>query len=307
MSRDSALQPQRLGTFDLRLAWCATFTARQYRMRALGGFPEELNDAHRAFLEAAQIAPKNVRVRKGLAKTHFYRGEVSPALQNLDLVLDAEPDDVDCLVMRGRARVILGRIDDGISDLDRVIRIDANHVDARQRLIECGLLFVGREFARPHIEWLRDLQPRSVVEFWLCLGAMGIVDGNREQSQLEAADRVDEFVRRYPDAWEAWSTRGGVFFRRQKYKQAVEAVTKALSLVNGEVNPYQIYQRRAQAYEKMQEWEKARDDWAQEHVRSYQTLVASVPARHLGENGEMGRVRIQVARRASSLITAARS
>jgi hypothetical protein len=49
--------------------------------------------------------------------------EVSPALQNLDLVLHAEPDDIDCLVMRGRVRVILGRIDDGISDLERVIKI----------------------------------------------------------------------------------------------------------------------------------------------------------------------------------------
>jgi hypothetical protein len=47
-------------------------------------------------------------------------------------------------------------------------------------------------------------------------------------------------------------------------------------------------------------------DQAEQDIRSGQTLVASVPNRHLGENREMDPVRSHTARRSSSQSDAAR-
>lgn len=98
---------------------------------------ERAGDVERAatlYARAIELAPRDPRPYLHLGALHVRRGAFADAVPVLEAGADVDPSDTTIRYLLAAALVRTGRRDEGIAQLDEVLRLDPAHVQAQQAL-----------------------------------------------------------------------------------------------------------------------------------------------------------------------------
>ncbi|MDA1278368.1 MAG: tetratricopeptide repeat protein, partial [Verrucomicrobia bacterium] len=253
-----------IGKLDQPFALKASeLSACQYRMRALGLEHADLAAAHQAFLRAESLQRGFPSAMRGLAKTHYYRGDKVAALTYLDDAIAHYPTDGDLYHYRGITQISLGRLQKGSDDLRKAVALQPEHIEARLRLLEQLYPSGEDELVSHHEGWFlrhraNDLATaRSCGLAWLSISVLS----KNDQAKSTAIALIKALPKHFPNNWESWYLVGSLLTaKRQDYTQAEAAFTQALRLLNDENNPYRLYRYRATVRQLAGDWPGALED-----------------------------------------------
>ncbi len=112
----------------------------------------EVRRAMAIYRELLALNPGHVKARNNLGLLLDHTGDSEEALQQLQLCLNAEPDNPQVLVNRGGVLGTLGRFAEAEDDLRRALELDATNAEAHFNL---GLLMSRRGLWRDALPHLR--------------------------------------------------------------------------------------------------------------------------------------------------------
>ena len=129
----------------------------------------KLGNARGAFIEfstAAKIAPDNLDTQLKLATFLFLGQQLAPAREKVDLVLAAEPENVEALLLRAGLDEREERFDEALATYEKVRRIDNQRVGAYLGAARVQLRAGRPEAAeaieqRIWVEWSKSGSPTS--------------------------------------------------------------------------------------------------------------------------------------------------
>lgn len=113
----------------------------------------EAGRARAAFAKALAGRPDDtaLRLQRGLARALL--GRYFDAVDDFNAVLDADPRNIDALVLRATAYKRLGGVELALDDLDRALKLDPEHPDA---LLERGIVrHLRNDDDRARDDWRR--------------------------------------------------------------------------------------------------------------------------------------------------------
>jgi tetratricopeptide (TPR) repeat protein len=133
----------------------------------------------------------------------------------LDLWRERQPDNTQALLLQALLDADAERYDDAIAQLCRVVELDPDHYEARQRLAGFLLVLGHAADALPHLEYLRRQRPDDLavqVHLAHCQDLLGHQD--------EAVKLLDGVLAREPHLPEALAERGKLALRDGQLDQA---------------------------------------------------------------------------------------
>ncbi|MGD9046103.1 MAG: tetratricopeptide repeat protein, partial [Desulfobacterales bacterium] len=116
----------------------------------------EKEKAHYHYQQAAQLDPENMTFQKNLADFYYVElGQVEKALQIYVKVLNADPKDIETLLILGHISISLEKFEDAKSFYSSVLNIEPENADAREsleKLEKYQLSLVAGQSDRTNIE-----------------------------------------------------------------------------------------------------------------------------------------------------------
>jgi tetratricopeptide (TPR) repeat protein len=211
------------------------------------------------------------------------------AKKSFDKVLASDPKNIKALLARGTANIQLNDFPAAQRDFDAVLEIEKKNLDALNGKALCYLKMRDFNRAVSATEDLLMIAPRNIEA--LSTSAQALLELRRFKLAQDAADRI---IAAKPDTGmaAAYSLRGDSFFGRQKFADARKDYSEALTLEPGnranyakrartalQVDDFQgavadttqaifgdqsnpeLYMLRGQAYEKLNQPDKAVQDY----------------------------------------------
>ena len=185
---------------------------------------DEVRRAMAIYRELLALNPGHVKARNNLGLLLDHIGDSEEALQQLQLCLNAEPDNPQVLVNRGGVLGTLGRFVEAEDDLRRALEQDATNAEAHFKL---GLLMSRRGLWRdslPHLRRSIELDLGRAAAFLHLGDALNHVDDL--DGALQAYQRSVELV---PNNAKAFYGLGIIYDRlnrpedaRQMYRRSRE-------------------------------------------------------------------------------------
>jgi GT2 family glycosyltransferase/Tfp pilus assembly protein PilF/SAM-dependent methyltransferase len=112
------------------------------------------------YKKAIQLDPENMIFQKNLADFYYVElGNVEDALRIYVKILEANPEDVEILLITGHICVALERFQDAKVFYSRVLEIEPTHHDARQFLNKLNSMKTGNSEVKTLEELYREIQP----------------------------------------------------------------------------------------------------------------------------------------------------
>lgn len=217
------------------------------------------NDAATDLEQAGRLLPRDIEIRRNLARARIKGGQIKSALMVLSGALGLAPTDIDLLRMRGLAYAQARQFGPAINDFSAVLAVqpeDQPSLEGRGvAALQNGIY--GRalaDFARladlrpndPHVIFLRanaQLQSghlaEAVQDYALVLkvqpgdeeSLFGRATAHMFQNDYAGAESdLAAILAKAPNAAQAIARRGHVRFLRQAYKEAAADFTQALTL-----------------------------------------------------------------------------
>jgi tetratricopeptide (TPR) repeat protein len=117
---------------------------------------EEYRDGLFQLKEAVRLDENQTAWRMRLAQVMFAFRLYDDSMQNVDAVLDADPKNIDALLLRGALRSVKGEVEPMLADIDAALAIDPKHKGAlafkAQALGRKGDLAGAEEYLRKLLE-----------------------------------------------------------------------------------------------------------------------------------------------------------
>lgn len=173
---------------------------------------------------AVQLAPDVAPVRLSLGVTLTNSGRNAEAVQELQRVLAARPNDDEARRYLGKALAALGRLDEAVAEWRKALAARPNNWQA---LHDMGrALFQGARYgeAEAAYQQLLALQPDNAIGVQM-LGAVHQVQGHWDQ----ALDYYRRVIAIRPTA-QAYSNIGAILHQRGDFSAAVDAYRQAIAL-----------------------------------------------------------------------------
>ena len=95
-----------------------------------------LDDAKRAFQNAADIAPREPATWANLGLAHLRLGDFDGAAEPIAHAVRLAPNSSDLVFLQGRLETSRGKLDEGIAHYRRAVELDAGNMRARYALAE---------------------------------------------------------------------------------------------------------------------------------------------------------------------------
>ena len=192
------------------------------RAKAEAGKPGEARESYEA---ALKLDPELAGVHNALALLYLQEDDPTRATSELLLEIDRHPDSRVARFNLALMQIQLGRPDDALERLDELAALeppDGDHALVRA----LALLAKGdRDAARPLLEQARQQSKAAFAPYVLGLTLAG--EGRSE----EAADALEDAIRRDPQLGAAYLALGLVRGRAGAYKQAITDALPALKLM----------------------------------------------------------------------------
>jgi len=150
-------------------------------------------------------------------------GRYEDALAACERALDLDPDLADAHALAGRCLAYLNRIDEAERRLLRALDLDRDCLEAWFGLAFVSWLRADDREALNHLERCRRLAPDDEAVLGQLIGAYGNVGEFEEARRLyEEASRIHPESAEIPYQW------GQVLYRAGRYREAIDAWTRAL-------------------------------------------------------------------------------
>ena len=185
---------------------------------------------------AAQLDPYNVNFQKNLADFYYVEaGRMGEALQIYVKLLDANPTDIEILLILGQICVSLKKTDDARVFFNKVLELEPWNMDARERLDELGKGGQKTEDGGREKEdgwmggWVDEGTGVSHFESAerMYQDAQGLINDNRK---IDAVDALEKLVTSYPDYALAHNDLGVLYFSEGHKEKSLQHYEKAAQL-----------------------------------------------------------------------------
>lgn len=143
---------------DARIA--GTLAIALARRVGLDAEPAETSrEARRLIDETLRLEPKQPETRAARGLLHFYAGEIVAAVLDLRDALGAAPNQIDALEVLGRTLIEVGRVEEGLAMLTRVLAIEPDFFLPRVQLARTMALMGDHE---KFLEVLGSMPPKPI-------------------------------------------------------------------------------------------------------------------------------------------------
>lgn len=169
-----------------------------WRSRAhfeMEAFGRALSDCDQALGLDAEL--EEAYFRRG--QIHFHRGDLLGAVKDYSQVLERSPDNIDALLNRGVALLVLELYPQSRDDLTQAIQLDSSLANAWWNRAIWNLEQDSLYAARRDIAVATDLAPRD-PETWLLAGRIAFRQRDY-RAAIQAYDRCLSLDRRYAEAY----------------------------------------------------------------------------------------------------------
>jgi predicted TPR repeat methyltransferase len=195
---------------------------------------QRLAQAERCFVASLQKLPQRVSTRVNLAATRLRLGRTDEALAELDAVLAVEPQHLDAWGHRAVALAALGRDAESLASADHVLAADPSSGSAwfhRGHALERLRRF---DQAQSAFERLVALQPQH-AQAWFRLGQLLQRQGRLD----EALACLDKALALAPALAGTWTQRGSLLKDMGRTAEAATAFERAIELgADAELNRF---------------------------------------------------------------------
>lgn len=192
------------------------------RVKAVEGKPDEARESYEA---ALKLDPDLAGVHNALALLYLTQGDPTRATSELLLEIDRHPESRIARFNLALVQIELGRPDEALARLDELAKLeppDGDHALVRG----LALLAKGdRAAARPLLEQAREQSKAAFAPYVLGLSLAA------EGRDTEAADALEEAIRRDPQLGAAYLALGLVRGKTGAYKQAITDALPALKIL----------------------------------------------------------------------------
>lgn len=157
-------------------------------MGDLGGFESALRTRMEREPQRAPL------ILEALAEGYARMYRLLESMTCLTQWLDVDPDNVQALYLRGRASQQIRTWEKAANDFRKAVGLDAERVDARERLVVCLLEISRFEEALGHLEHLQRARPDDAdlqVRIARCHHGMGQVKRPRQILEAVVTERPD--------------------------------------------------------------------------------------------------------------------
>ncbi len=210
-------------------------------------------DARRILTDALKLDPSQIDARRWLAALYYDVGAMTHALDQLEVIAEAAPDDPRPHRLMGLIHKDFERYGEAIASYRESLRRDADPPDRPEILIELAECLVKE---RRHGEALEALSqcPRSAKR--LALEA----DCRYGEGEAQLARKlVDEALARDPGQWEALDLKATLELEAGDSAAAAATLRQA---VEHHPKDYAVRYRLARAYQRLGERERAEEELA---------------------------------------------
>jgi tetratricopeptide (TPR) repeat protein len=159
--------------------------------------------------------PDAVPILEAMSKGYLITFRLVPALECLDTWLKRRPDDIQALLLRGQTLDKLQRHENAIADYQRIIDLDPQNSEAREKLGRA--LTQAKQFAqaKEQFEWLRQKKPHDPAVL------LGLARCYRALAQDDqAAPLLDALLTDQPNHVDALVERGKLHLDALQLKEA---------------------------------------------------------------------------------------
>ncbi|NKC15422.1 MAG: PEP-CTERM system TPR-repeat protein PrsT [Gammaproteobacteria bacterium] len=185
----------------------------------------ELDEAHDLLSRFVEMEPYHMDARKLLAGLQLRRGLAPQTLETLEPVFKARPDDVQTLVLTGRAYMRLNEVGKANELLERAVRLAPKQADIRAQLAMGWLAEGKRAEAASELERAIELGSGANQA-----GALLGISQIREGDVAGALTTAQRLLARWPDDASAHNFSGVVALAAQRPQQARGHFERAIQL-----------------------------------------------------------------------------
>jgi protein O-GlcNAc transferase len=186
---------------------------------------EQYETAGAVCLKGLETDRNNVYLLYVAAGALFRQGRLQDALSQFDRLLSLEPNHIAAITERSTVLLALEQYDAAAAGLEKAIALDPGYAEAH---LNRGMLY-GRlkrhDQAIGSFDRALRLDPK-LGNAWLGYGGV-LFELRRFEEALAAYDKA-EALRAHPD--EVWIGRGNALFELQRYREATAAYDSALAL-----------------------------------------------------------------------------
>ncbi len=176
--------------------------------------------AHQFYEKAVRLDPENMVFQKNLADFYYVEmGRVEDALQIYVKLLEANPGDVETLLITGHICVSLHKFEDAKVFYRRVLELEAWNEDARNNLVKLDQMQSIRPELKSPEEMYQEIQP------FLNNG-----DPHRSIASLE------NLLQRFPEFAAAHNDLGVLFYHTGDKEKAQRCYERAVELMPDNIN-----------------------------------------------------------------------
>jgi Flp pilus assembly protein TadD len=186
---------------------------------------DNFSGAEKVLRELAEERAAEMEVLETLARGYARRGRWAEAEQFFTRCVDLDPDELQWLHERGRARMEAGHYHQAAEDFRAITRRSPQHFEARLLLAHCLLSTADMAEAEAELRTCRDLRPAR-PEPWVGLATCALERGDSDEAQ----NLVKRALALDPASVLALHLHGDIYLRRQQYDLAVPVFAEVVRL-----------------------------------------------------------------------------
>jgi putative PEP-CTERM system TPR-repeat lipoprotein len=175
-------------------------------------------------------APADPSARKLLASVYVQTGQPRLALETIDPLLRANPDDAAVLRTAAEALLASGNVAKGAEFYKRANAIDKNDMGSNVRLAQVRLATGETDRA------MKDLEALSQTDSSQYQADIALIVAHMQRREYDKAlSAIDVLEKKQPDNPLPRNLRGGVYMAKRDYKAARSSFEKAQALKPGDI------------------------------------------------------------------------
>ncbi len=200
--------------------------------------------------KSIEMAPDVVRYRGIEGDAHSQLDHNMEAIASYETILRSNPQNETVLYRMGIVYRKMGRLDDAVDALERLVEIAPLHRNAHGLL---GEVYEDREqYQEAKRHYLKQLELNPSVYYDVSMGLICYMEGDFDEAVAYFAQGKE----REPDNPYSYFNEGRARMAKMENGRALECLQKAVELA-GEDCPGNFYQYLYRCYARMEEWEKA--------------------------------------------------
>ncbi len=218
----------------------------------------DLGNPHAAYQDLqrlTQLAADNPRQQVEVCRLRYQLGDYLEAIDHLDQILEANPDDHFASLVRGQCFQSIKNYPLAIRDYTRFLRVYPEHLQALVRRAECNLAIGKLPAAKDDVDLAQAID-HSCYEAALLRSRLLLADGT-----LDAALTESEHAIRLDNRPEGFAVKAEIYHKLCDYSAAIEEYSRAIEFSRVDrVKAEYHYLRGTMLYE-LEEFQKAFDDF----------------------------------------------